>query len=189
MATKSSLVRTVVLPRHVDGQALVDLVAAHPAQVVALRVEEDPVQRRARRLDVGRLAGTEERVDGVERVLLGLGGVLLDGVLDQRALAAQRLPVALVDLDLLDPQTLEDAQDLLVDLVGLLDQHLAGLGIHELLGDDLARAARSGPWRRSCPAWPRPRRRRAGRCRRRPSSPRARSSAVAGNFFFLSMWT
>ena len=64
-------------------------------------------------------------------------GSFLIVFLIERALAADRLPVALVDLELLDAQALEDAEHVLVDLVGLLDQHLAGLGVDDLLGDHL----------------------------------------------------
>ena len=44
-------------------QALIDLVTADAAEVVALRREEQPVERIARRLAVRRVAGPEQRVD------------------------------------------------------------------------------------------------------------------------------
>ena len=83
METKSSLVSTVVALGDVDAQALVDLVPPDAAEIVALRAEEDPLQRRARRLHVRRLTGPQERVDGVKRLGLVLRRVLLDRVLDR----------------------------------------------------------------------------------------------------------
>src|SRR5690606_1318659 len=119
--------------RHVHAEPRVDLVAANPPEVVALRAEEHPLERRAGGLHVRSLARTEERIDRAERVRFGLGRVLLERVLDERALAAHRLPLALVDRDLLGAEALEDLDDLLVDLLTVLDEHLARLRIDELL--------------------------------------------------------
>src|SRR2546428_12184192 len=60
-----------VVLRDVHLEPLVDLVAAHPPQVVALGVEEKALQRLPRRLEIGRLAGPEQRVDLLQRFGLG----------------------------------------------------------------------------------------------------------------------
>ena len=62
----------------VEAELLVDLVAAHLRQVVALRVEEQPLQQRARRVDGGRLAGAEALVQLDERLFLGGGGIAVE---------------------------------------------------------------------------------------------------------------
>jgi hypothetical protein len=74
--------------RHVEAEPLVDLVAADAPEVVALRVEEDALERDPRRLDVRRVARPQQRVDRLERALLVAGRVLAQRVLEQRALAA-----------------------------------------------------------------------------------------------------
>ena len=62
----------------VEAELLVDLVAAHLRQVVALRVEEQALEERAGRVDGGRLAGTEALVQLDERLLLRGGGVAVE---------------------------------------------------------------------------------------------------------------
>src|SRR5690606_2267086 len=109
---------------NVEAQPLVDLVAADPPEVVALRVEEDPLQREARGLEVRRLAGAQERVDRLERLLLGLRRILPQRVLEQRALATPHLDAARKDLDLLDPRPAQAVVDLRRQLLRGLDQDL-----------------------------------------------------------------
>src|SRR5256712_13347296 len=55
-------------------EPLVDLVAAHPPQVVALGAEEQPLQRLPSRLEDGRLAGTQQRVDLLPSLCFGVRG-------------------------------------------------------------------------------------------------------------------
>ena len=61
--------------RRVEAQALIDLEAAHAAEVVPLGAEEQAVERLLGRLLVGRIARTEQRVDGLERLGLAELGV------------------------------------------------------------------------------------------------------------------
>src|SRR3989449_1317145 len=71
-------------------EALVDLVAPHPAQVVALGVEEEPLQRLPRGLEVRRFTRPQQRVDLLQRLRLGVGRVLEQRVLDEWRLAPPR---------------------------------------------------------------------------------------------------
>ena len=57
---------------------LFDLVAADLGEVVALRVEEQAVEQRARRVDRRRLARTETLVQLDERLFLGGRGVAIE---------------------------------------------------------------------------------------------------------------
>ena len=63
-------------------ELLVDLVATHPREVVALVVEEQVLEQRARGLGRRRLARPELAVDVLERLFGRLEVVLLQGVLD-----------------------------------------------------------------------------------------------------------
>ena len=72
------------------AQLLVHLVAADACQVVALRVEEQVLQERARGLRRRRLARTELAVDVLERLLLRLDVVLLQRELDGGRVVEQR---------------------------------------------------------------------------------------------------
>ena len=142
--------------RRGEVQALVDLVAADAAEVVALGREEEPLERDARRLRVGRIARTEQRVDLLERVhLAGLGvglellalllrddgrarRVLEQGVLDERALGAPRRHE---DLDLQDLVLAELAERRVVERLADVGDHLARLRVHGVHGDDAAHRA------------------------------------------------
>ena len=64
-------------------ELLVDLVATDAGEVVALRVEVEVLEERARRVGRGRLARTELAVDVLEGLVLGLDVVLLEGRLDR----------------------------------------------------------------------------------------------------------
>ena len=76
--------------RHVDLETLVELVAADPRQVVALRVEEQAPQQVARVLQGRGLARPLllEHLD--DRLLLALGGVLLERVAQEDGVAEER---------------------------------------------------------------------------------------------------
>src|SRR5690606_10164531 len=63
-------------------ELLVDLVATHLGEVVALRVEVEAVQQRAGGLGGDLLTRTQLAVDVAQRVFLGEDGVLGQGVLD-----------------------------------------------------------------------------------------------------------
>ena len=103
-----------------QAEALVDLVAPHAAEVVALGGEEQPLERLLGRLLVGRVARAQQRVDLLEGLVLGVRRVLEQRVLDQLALHAQRRH--------------EDLHPVQVGLAEALGQHLlerlAGLGDH-----------------------------------------------------------
>src|SRR5690606_38626848 len=108
---------------------------ADPPEVVALRVEEDPLQREARGLEIRRLAGAQEGVDRLERLLLGLRRILPQRVLEQRALATPHLDAAREDLDLLDPRPAQAVVDLRRQLLRGLDQDLTGFGVDDVPRD------------------------------------------------------
>ena len=65
-----------------DAELLVDLVTADAAQVVALRIEEQPLDQRAGVGRGRRIAGTQAAVDVLERLFLVLGGILLHALDD-----------------------------------------------------------------------------------------------------------
>src|SRR5258705_4320583 len=65
--------------RRVEAEPLIDLVAADTTQVVALRREEQSLERLFRRERVRRVAGPQQPVDLLERELLTRLGI--DGVL------------------------------------------------------------------------------------------------------------
>ena len=56
--------------RRVEAEPLVDLVAAHATEIVALGREEQTLERLLGRLQFGRVARTEQRVDLLQRLLL-----------------------------------------------------------------------------------------------------------------------
>ena len=62
-----------------EAELLVHLIATHARQVVALRVEQQPLEVRTRGLDGGRLARAQALVGLDEGVLAGESGVALDG--------------------------------------------------------------------------------------------------------------
>ena len=110
---------------------------ARPGQVVALGVEEQVLQQRLGGLGRGRLARTQLAVDVLERLLLGLDVVLLEGVLDRGRVVEQ-----LEDLVAAPAQRLEQGRDVLPALA--VDAHADGvLLVHVELeprptaGDDL----------------------------------------------------
>ena len=72
----------------VGHQALVDLVAANATQVVTLGREKQSLQRLTRRLAIRRIAGTEKRVDLLQRLFVRVRRILCECVLDQHRLGA-----------------------------------------------------------------------------------------------------
>ncbi len=131
-------------------QALVDLVAADASEVVALRREEEALQRLFRRLLVRCVAWPQEGIDRVERLALArigvrapslllalfggdvlrVGRVLADRVLDQRRLGAARRHE---DLHL-DEARLPDALDQrLLEGGTRVGDHLARLGVDHVV--------------------------------------------------------
>ena len=67
-----------------EAELLVDLVAADAAEVVALRVEEEPLEEGLRVGGRRGLARAQALVDFLEGLLLVAGGVLLEGADDAR---------------------------------------------------------------------------------------------------------
>ena len=124
-----------------DAELLVDLVTADAAEVVALRIEEQPLDERAGVGGGRRIAGAQAAVDVLEGLLLVLGGILLHALDDDPLVHGGVHDADLVDAefgDLLDDrlgQRLEGAgdHDALVGVDGVLDQHLV-LEVVELLG-------------------------------------------------------
>ena len=121
--------------RGLQTQTFVDLVAAHTAQIVSFRIEEDVLDRRPRGLHVRRVAGPQQRVDGGERLFFTVGGILLQGVLDDRTLSSGLL-LARVDLHLLSAIPFQELGHVLIDLRGFLDQHLTRLTVDDLFCQD-----------------------------------------------------
>ena len=65
-----------VIGRHVHAEPLIDLVTADAAEVVALRREEQTLERLLRRLRVRRVTRTEQRVNLRQRFLLAVRRIL-----------------------------------------------------------------------------------------------------------------
>src|SRR5690606_8694105 len=77
--------RQVICGRtNVDSEATVNFSSANASKVISTSVEELPEQVRLRSLFVGRLAGSGALVILKQRVLGGLGAVVLDGRVDER---------------------------------------------------------------------------------------------------------
>ena len=112
--------------RRREAEALVDLVAAHAAEVVALGREEEPLDRLLGRLLVRRVAGPQQRVDLLERLVLALGRVLRERVLDERALGAAAGHEA---VRLVQPVLAEALDEHLLERLAGLADHLARLGV------------------------------------------------------------
>ena len=117
-----------------EPQPLVDLVAAHPPEVVALRVEEQPLQLLPRGLQVRRIAGPQQRIDLLERLGLAVGRVLGQGVLDQRRLRPAR---GQQDVHPGDPGLFQLLPARLGELLARLGQHLPGLRVGHVEGEDV----------------------------------------------------
>ena len=107
-------------------EPLVDLVAAHPAEVVALGVEEQLLELLPRGLQVGRVARPEQGVDLLQGLGLAVGRVLGQRVLDQRRLGAAGRQQ---HLDLVDARLDQLLPERVGQLAPALGHHLARLGV------------------------------------------------------------
>src|SRR6476646_3355278 len=88
--------------RTIGAEPLIDLVTADASEVVALRREEETLQRLLRSLAIGRVTRAKKRVDLTQRFLFRVSRILCKCVLDQRRLGAARSheDLNLVDLGL-----------------------------------------------------------------------------------------
>ena len=124
-----------LVERRVQAEAIVQLEAANPRQVVALRVEEQVVEERGRRLDGRRVARTQTLVDLENRILRRA-----DLVLQQRI--AQRGPDVDVlgqqNLDLLDPHFAKAVENIDADFLIAFEDDLAGLLVDDVVRRDPA---------------------------------------------------
>src|SRR5678815_331002 len=116
-------------------KALIDFVSPDTTKVVALRREEETLERLLRSLAIGRIARTKKRVDLLQRFFFSVSRILRKRVLDQHRLGASRGDehANLVDLVLAD---LSDES--IAELVAALRQNLAGLWIDDIHRDHLA---------------------------------------------------
>ena len=122
------------LHRGRQAELLVDTVAADVAQVVTLLGEEEVCDYLACGSVVGSLGVAELAVDILDSLLLGVGGILLEGVEDNRVVGRGR--VLLVEEDCLD--------------AGFEDVVYVLLGNHGLaLQDDLVALERRSPLSRT----------------------------------------
>ncbi len=132
----------------VQVQLLVDAVAAHVAQVVALVREEKFLDDVARRRLIGRLRSAQLPVDVDDSLLFGVAGVFLQGIVDDREVDARlvllveenRLGAALDDfVDMFFRQHRLAIYD---DVVALDRHHLARVLVHEVLDPGRKHACR-----------------------------------------------
>ncbi len=118
-----------------DVHLLVELVAAHLADVVAVGVKEEPLQMGRGSLHRGRLAGTQTPVNLQQGVLPGLAGILFQGGQNPLILAEHGLDL-LIGLDTQSPDQTGDRQlPVLIDpdpkyigVIGLVFQPGAPVG-------------------------------------------------------------
>ena len=135
-----------VLPRQgsdsridVQVQLLVDAETAHVAQVVTLVREEELLDDVARRGLIGRLRGAQLPVDVNHGLLLGVTGVFLQRVVDDREVDAREVLLVQQDRlgaaldDLVDMFLLEDRLAVHDHVVALDRHHLARVLVHEVL--------------------------------------------------------
>ena len=73
----------------IEAELLVDLVAADLRKAIALRVEEQAIEQRARRVDRGRLARTETTIEFDERLLFSSSRVAIERTDDHLGIAEQ----------------------------------------------------------------------------------------------------
>ena len=122
---------------HPEGQLLVELIAAHGAQIVTPGIEEQVLDQGLGGVHRGRLAGTQLAVDLQQRFLVGLAGVLL-----QRHHNALVIAKMLQDLRVgLETQRTDQAGNgQLAVLVNADPEHLTGVGLvlqpRAAVGDD-----------------------------------------------------
>ena len=137
--------------RRIEAELRVQLQAPHPREVVLLRVEEQALEERARAVQGRRIAGAQPPIDLDQRLLLRLDRVLLQGGRQHRTNLVQLGEEHLDGPDLLLLRHRHDARrDLLVGL----EDHLAGLGVHDVGHRKGAGELLGGPvrWRRCRPA-------------------------------------
>ena len=123
----------------VQIQLLVDAVTAHVAQVVAFVREEKLLDNVARRRLIGRLRSAQLPVDVDHGLLLGVAGVFLQGIVNDREIDAReillmqedRLGAALENL--VNMVLLEDRFAVHDDVVSFDGNHLARILVHEVL--------------------------------------------------------
>jgi len=132
-----------ILPRQSGGigrdrqvELFVEAVAADIAEIVALGIEEEALDELAGGIKVRGLAGTEVLVDGLQRLVLGMGLVLQKGVTDD--LRSKDL-VAADQLQFIDTGVDQLLQFLRSQFVELVDDDLAGLAVDNVLDHAHAR--------------------------------------------------
>ena len=106
--------------------------AADLLEIVALRVEEQPVEKRLRRVGVRRIPRTHEVVETLERLLGVRGGILVEGLDDHVLL---EVPFLHDENDLRDLRHLHLLDVRLGDRLSRLEDHLSRLAAHDVLGD------------------------------------------------------
>ncbi len=119
----------------VDAELVVQLEAADRRQVVALGLEEERLEERARGLERRRIAGAETAVDLEQRLLGGLQLVRDQGVAEE---GTDVEVVDVEDLERLDLRLAEADDVLLSDVVVAVEEDLAGHLVDDILGGDLA---------------------------------------------------
>ena len=128
---------------HVDAELPVDPEPAHLTEVVALLGEEQLVDHTAGGVHVRRLCIPQLTVDVFHGLLLRVGRVLLEGVVDDGVI--RLVDVLLVEDDVLGPRVDDELDVLLLqhgvtvehELVPLDADHLAGVLVHEVLNPGL----------------------------------------------------
>src|SRR5215213_7365700 len=121
--------------RPVRRQTLIDLVTANAAAVVALRREEEPLQRLLRCFAVGGVTRTKKRVDLAEGLLLGVSWILRKCVLDQRRFSSARGDE---HLNLADLRLSQLPDQRIGELVAALGDDFTGVEIHRVTRDHAA---------------------------------------------------
>ena len=103
----------------------------HPAQVISLGVEKEPVERAPGRRQVRRLAGPDERIDGVKRGRLARRRILRERIAQQRGLPARTARehqglASLLRLELREQTRIEARPFLGQDFSGVLGHDIGG---------------------------------------------------------------
>ncbi len=116
--------------RYAQAELLVDTVTTDLAEIVALRVEEELVDKGARGLEIRSLATTELAVDCLQGILLATGDILLNRLDDDRVGLRSLLGEHLDRLGAAEADTLEQRgiqSDILGrdDLAGVHVDHIA----------------------------------------------------------------
>ena len=109
-----------------EGQLLVELIAAHGAQVIAPGIEEQVLDQGLGGVHRGRLTGTQLAVDLQQSLLIGLAGILLQRHHDSLVIA-EMLQDLRVGLETQGADQAGDGQ--LAVLVDTDPEHLAGIGL------------------------------------------------------------